>query len=177
MSGSLSALERKRKQVFRPVLHLPHTEVAWPFVAPALGNDVAALAAVLLRSHRELFTTGFNLTVEPLEEQAGRRRLPENTPLPVCVLVCKLEISPPLLVQHLPVLCAAAGAKLVQLPPGSFQQLLDAVGRDTYIVGVRPAQATLLLVDMCSKVEDVAVPYLDRYVKTNVGMVPTTKSS
>lgn len=177
MSGSLSALERKRKQVFRPVLHLPHTEVVWPFVAPALGSDVAALAAVLLRSHRELFTTGFNLTVGPLEDQAGLLAAGAASTLLVCVLVCKLEISPPLLVQHLPVLCAAAGAKLVQLPPGSFQQLLEAVGRDTYIVGVRPAPATLPLVDMCRKVEDVTVPYLDKYVKTNVGMVPTTKST
>ncbi|ODV79541.1 uncharacterized protein CANTADRAFT_20848 [Suhomyces tanzawaensis NRRL Y-17324] len=100
-TGSLKDMERKRRQVFKPVLDNPFTQSSlWPFVEPEIaGTIVDSLSAILsgLGSYnrtvqeaarldkgskqtppepeiKQHITIGFNSTVEALEKQASIHR-------------------------------------------------------------------------------------------------------
>lgn len=103
-SGSLREIERKRRQVFKPVLDNPYTQTTqWPFIEPELAENVIGLLQVALQAlasynearERQIgqekaqerpdkpkltspvgdhVTIGFNSTVKSLESQAKKFR-------------------------------------------------------------------------------------------------------
>lgn len=102
VSGSLRDAEKRRRQVFKPVLDNPFTQGhQWPTVEPDLGNSIVDVLALVLsglgsynllvkelRSKngtghpklpaeppiRKHITIGFNSTVQSLEKQASAKR-------------------------------------------------------------------------------------------------------
>lgn len=97
--GSLKEIEKKRRQVFKPILDNPYTQTnVWPFVEPEVAESVMGMLSVILsnlgryngllaeaRATKNVkfvkpespeilrsITVGFNSTVRALEEQAQR---------------------------------------------------------------------------------------------------------
>ncbi|CUM65510.1 uncharacterized protein PRCAT00003156001 [Priceomyces carsonii] len=93
---SMKETERKRRQVFKPILDNPFTQSnTWPYIEPQLGEDLTtiltktlscigkynlavseantkkSLARPSIPEIRSNLTIGFNSTVEALEKQAG----------------------------------------------------------------------------------------------------------
>lgn len=101
ISGSLKDAEKRRRQVFKPILDNPYTQTKlWPYISPELSNTILEhLSQILsnLGSYNELaaeakknnnskmkttdvpeirkeITIGFNSTIKALETQASRHR-------------------------------------------------------------------------------------------------------
>ena len=97
--GSLKEIEKKRRQVFKPILDNPYTQTnVWPFVEPEVAESVMGMLSVILSNLGRYngllaearvtknvkfvkpespeilrsITVGFNSTVRALEEQAQR---------------------------------------------------------------------------------------------------------
>lgn len=187
-ANSLKEREKRRRQVFKPVLDNPYTQVNWPFIEPQRGEDIRELLIDTIKPigvYNEVLKRieadksipppqrpeildqvkiGFNDTTSTLESLAKRHQ----HPLPLgYVFVCKYDISPRILVQHFPVLTytASKGAnshiKLIQLPKGSAQRLSEALNiSDTTILGVS-INSPLSKTDIFNDIQDVSVPYLE----------------
>ncbi|RLV89628.1 hypothetical protein JA1_005066 [Spathaspora sp. JA1] len=163
-ASSLKELEKKKKQVFKPILDNPYTQSnTWPFIEPDLSTTILDFLDVLLSPIGKYKTStalvkqqvqppdivnfvyhGFNSTVEALEIQAGVNRgirhdklaKPQITHL----FICKYDIVPNIITSMFPVLSYTASGstrvKLVQLPRGSMDRISKAVGvENTGIVG------------------------------------------
>ncbi|CDK26492.1 unnamed protein product [Kuraishia capsulata CBS 1993] len=191
--NSIKAQATKRRQVFRPILETPYTDVEWPRIEPETLRNLLELFIRALATYKDVesvqsvMTTGFNSTMKALEDR--KKTKPENRIS--IVFVCKADVKPPLLVQHLPVLAAVASiesdpVKLVQLPHGSSAKISQVLGiKDTWIVGI-PRVLTMelnsefqVLQDFVfESVEDVLVPWLQaepEYEKAKVKFISTTQ--
>ncbi|KAH7927272.1 hypothetical protein BV22DRAFT_1032022 [Leucogyrophana mollusca] len=151
-------------------------------------------------------TIGINEVTRGLEAQILRARqvvtvseapLPvvsnaDDTPVTALVFVCRADVDPPLLVDHIPHLVAACNAtcrntsapggltpvKLVLLPKGSEHSLAAALGlRRVAILAVhREAPLLLALQDLLASVPTVSAPWLvspDASTPTQKQLVPT----
>lgn len=101
ISGSLKDTEKRRRQVFKPILDNPYTQTKlWPFISPELSNTILEHLSQILSNLgyyngllaeaknnssskikttdipeiRKEITIGFNSTIKALETQASRHR-------------------------------------------------------------------------------------------------------
>lgn len=186
--NSLKEREKRRRQVFKPVLDNPYTQVNWPFIKPSTNEDILNLLLSALRPigvYNEVMkrsesdkkvqtpempdilqkvTIGFNSTTAALEGLAKNK--PQTLPIEY-VFICKYDIPAKILVQHFPVLTytASKGAnrtiKLVQLSKGSAQAISDALKiPDTTILGLSK-DSPLSNTSFFNEIPDVEVPYLE----------------
>ncbi|KAK6198467.1 RNase P and RNase MRP subunit [Scheffersomyces amazonensis] len=155
VSTSLKEIERKRKQVFKPILDNAFTQSnLWPFISPELANEIMDHLTLLLSSigkYNQLKQTtkveppeiinhvvlGFNSCVKRLEAQAqihtkkNKVSLSSQTPYYKYIFVCKNDIVPPIITSTFPVLAYTGSkhksnrVKLIQLPKGSIQRLSE----------------------------------------------------
>lgn len=171
--NSLKEREKKRKQIFKPVLDSTLTQANWPFIKPELANSILEALEIVLKSvkgDQELLgkiTVGFNETTGNLEQLAMhgiRKAIPVKY-----VFICKNDISNSLLTQHFPVLTFTASKrvktsiKLVQLPKGSSQRISQALGKEnTTILGI-PSDLEVHegLFNLFEQVGDISVPFLE----------------
>jgi ribonuclease P/MRP protein subunit POP3 len=128
-------------------------------------------------------TLGFNSTVQKLESQVRGKKAVDDPIL--YVFVCRLDISPPLLIQHFPNLCYMAGSetqqvKLIQLPRGTVDKLESVTGEKLRIIGLKHSSAVSKgFIELLN--DDTKVPGLDiewlrdiKFHKAKVNMVKTT---
>lgn len=173
------------RRVLKPLLDNPYPVTQFPIIPADEQRQI--LEFLLLQLHpisswnrlrvkpaepdiMNKITTGFNSTVKQLETQTRgcKERL-------VWVFVCKPDIEPPLLIQHFPVLCYNAQAKLVQLPRGSSAQIGDALDKRCSILGLYESDIPTGFRELLNKVPDIALPWLDNeFRELNVKMVETT---
>ncbi|KAK7465401.1 RNase P and RNase MRP subunit [Stygiomarasmius scandens] len=106
---------------------------------PSLSQpDDASIESPAIMRH---FTTGINAVTKRLESQVSRIRLSSSNvsssnPPPIkLVLVCRADVDPPILIDHLPHLVAACNSSkttepvlLIPLPKGAEFTLADALG-------------------------------------------------
>ncbi|EGW33663.1 uncharacterized protein SPAPADRAFT_59032 [Spathaspora passalidarum NRRL Y-27907] len=133
-ASSLKELEKKKKQVFKPILDNPYTQSStWPFVEPEIAASILDFLEVLLSPTGKYKASdvkvkqqvtepeivkhiyhGFNATVQALEDQAGInrgiRKQKETTAQPQIthLFICKYDITPTLLTSMFPVLSYTA---------------------------------------------------------------------
>lgn len=101
ISGSLKDTEKRRRQVFKPILDNPYTQTKlWPYISPELSNTILEHLSQILSNLgsynglvaeakknnnskmkttdipeiRKEITIGFNSTIKALETQASRHR-------------------------------------------------------------------------------------------------------
>lgn len=188
--NSLKEREKRRKQVFKPVLDNPYTQVNWPFVNPNTAADIRELlvngltpagvyskickqagddANIKVPEKPEVLnqiTVGFNATTSALESLAKHHK--NSFPMGY-IFVCKYDIPAKILVQHFPVLTYTASKgsnrsiKLVQLPKGSADILSKALNvTDTTILGVS-INSDIFQTNsvLFNEIPDVIIPYLE----------------
>ncbi|KAK6461348.1 RNase P and RNase MRP subunit [Scheffersomyces coipomensis] len=131
--NSLKELEKKRRQVFKPILDNPFTQSSqWPFVSPDIASQIIDHLSFLLSSvgkHNELkkqqkslagdgpqiskqIVVGFNAVVSALESQAQVHKSISNispdsnqdSQYIKYIFVTKNDISPPIIISSFPVL-------------------------------------------------------------------------
>ncbi|MDC6270677.1 hypothetical protein PP707_00070 [Acetobacter pasteurianus] len=210
--SSLKLRANKKNQVFKALLDNPFTQSnIWPFVEPQVATDTLdlfeALIGPLFESLRSStskngpafavkgISLGFNSTVGKLEAQAANNRgkHKDSRDQIKCLLVCKYDITPPLLTSMLPVLCFTASkssqdrVKLVQLPRGSMQRLSQITGTpNTGIVGISTEvkEAHNLIEYIEKQVADVEAPWLNQifdsphlFFPPKVAQVATTRGA
>lgn len=210
--SSLKLRANKKNQVFKALLDNPFTQSnIWPFVEPQVATDTLdlfeALIGPLFESRRSSvskkgpasavkgISLGFNSTVGKLEAQAANNRGKHNDSRDQikCLLVCKYDITPPLLTSMLPVLCFTASkssqdrVKLVQLPRGGMQRLSQITGTpNTGIVGISTEvkEAHNLIEYIEKQVADVEAPWLNQifdsphlFFPPKVAQVATTRGA
>jgi len=198
--NSLKEVERKRKQVFKPLLENPFTQAQFPRIEPSIQEQ---LLEFLLHTLEDIgkyetvikskpsfkpdrpdsldhITLGFNSTVQCLEKQAQSKSSKDALSF---IFVCKPDIQPQLLTSQFPVLCFTASTelnkvKLVQLPRGSMDRVEKALGKRTGIIGLKKSKvfpdAFMKLIE--TGVEDVNVPWLEniKFVRPKIKMLKTT---
>ncbi|EGV63066.1 hypothetical protein CANTEDRAFT_114377 [Yamadazyma tenuis ATCC 10573] len=187
--NSLKEREKRKKQVFKPVLDNPFTQIQWPFIEPELGSHVVESLEVLLtpvgQYHKNItakgapmpkfldgFTFGFNPTTEALERQANTKH-PDADKQIRYVFVCRYDIIPSILTQHFPVLTYTAlrnshhTIKLIQLPKGAIDRLSQASGiNDLSILSVTGnAPGVEGFFDLYNSVPEVQIPFLEPILK------------
>lgn len=133
--NSLKEKDKRRRQVFKPVLDNPFTQVNWPFIQPNLSQDIIQHLTLILKPVGEYnealaknktdnsfkvpdiplayenTVTGFNNTTQALEAQAKIKSssLSSSSKNPVSyVFICKHDISPSILTAHFPTLVYTA---------------------------------------------------------------------
>mgnify|MGYP001119046192 CR=1 FL=1 len=159
-STSLKELEKKRRQVFKPVLDNPFTQSnLWPFIEPELATNIIDLLEIVLSpigQHSKMvselkdkskcppkpeicneITIGFNSTVSTLEKQAQtrfKRRKTSTNKFLNYVFVTKYDIAPSVLTSFFPTLTVTASneqrVKLIQLPRGTMDKLSKFVNKE-----------------------------------------------
>lgn len=197
--NSIKEVEKKRKQVFKPLLDNPFTQAQFPIIKPSIQDQILDFLLHILEDigkHETLLkskpdftpeepeslknmTLGFNSTVQWLEEQARGTQTKQLS----YVIVCKADIQPALLTSQFPVLSYTASTennkvKLVQLPRGSMDKIEKALGKKAGIIGLQKDEcfpdAFLKLID--ANVNDVEVPWLknSKFVNPNIKILKTT---
>lgn len=156
--NSVKEAEKKRKQVFKPLLDNPFTQAQFPIINQNIQDQILDFLLhiledigkyeTLLKSKPEVspeepeslkhMTLGFNSTVQLLEDQARGFHTKELS----YVLVCKADIQPSLLTSQFPILSYTASSesnkvKLVQLPRGSMDKIEKVLGKKTGIIGLQ----------------------------------------
>lgn len=171
--NSLKEREKKRKQVFKPVLDNGLTQANWPFIEPELSNSIIEALEIILKSSKgdietqKGITIGFNDTTRGLEELAMDSKGNSN-PIKY-VFVCKNDISNTMITQHFPVLTFTASKKsgipikLIQLPKGSSIRVSQAVEKEnTTIIGLSADfKGHEGLFSLFEQVADISVPFLE----------------
>lgn len=132
--NSLKEVEKRRKQVFKPLLENPFTQAQFPRIEPSIQDQLLDYLLHLLEDIAKYenlikskpsftperpeilnnITLGFNSTVQRLEKQAHTRiaqsppsSSSSSSPLSY-IFVCKADIQPQLLTSQFPVLCYTA---------------------------------------------------------------------
>lgn len=206
--GSIKGVEQKRKQVYKPVLENPYIrDDNWPYIDQELGQNVVDLLCRFLEpigkysryldksdlqmevpAIKDHITVGFNSTNQLLENlsKLNRGEIKKTLSPKICmVFVCKVDITPALLVQHFPVLVRMASTKespvkLVQLPRGSMAKLGSSLNRQSVgIVGVSldSPGGNILQELVMEKVLNVSIPWLEslNFQKPNIKLLVTSQ--
>lgn len=141
LSGSLKDLEKKRRQVFKPILDNPYTQSnTWSNIEPDVGNNIVDLLERLLASvgkynllvkeekdksklpdKPEIYdqiTLGFNSTVSKLENQAqtkfNKKLIDEESSIRY-VFVAKRDINPSIMTNFFPTLAYTASPSATRI--------------------------------------------------------------
>ncbi|CCH42731.1 Ribonucleases P/MRP protein subunit [Wickerhamomyces ciferrii] len=201
--NSIKAVEKKKKQVFKPLLDNPFTQAQFPRIEPSIQSQILdflihiledigkyeSLKSTSSKSNNKFtlekpeildhITLGFNSTVQKLESQAQGK--PQKQIISY-VLVCKADIQPSLITSQFPVLSYTASSehnkvKLVQLPKGSIEKIEKVLGKKNGIIGLSKTEfLPNAFIKLLDDVPNVEVPWLEniRFVKPNIKLLETT---
>lgn len=198
--NSLKEVEKKRKQVFKPLLENPFTQAQFPRIEPIIQEQLLEFLLHILLDVKKYntlvdskpsfkvdkpeilsnVTLGFNSTVQALENQAQDKK---QSPKLSFIVVCKADIQPQLLISQLPVLCYTASKhdhkiKLIQLPKGSIGRIEEVLGKKTGIIGLQKFEnlpdGFIKLIE--EEVKNIEVPWLENinFVSPKIKMLKTT---
>lgn len=124
-------LAKPKKQVVRPFLELSQKNVYWPLPSP---ENVDSLIDLLIKDiKKQEPIIGLQKVTQALQRQAYVYRNGQELKSPIkYVVVCRSDIKPKLLTEHIPTLCWSASLrgskiKLVQLPEGSLNKIWSAL--------------------------------------------------
>lgn len=190
----------KRRQMFKPLLSNPYTpRQKWIKIDPAdqilvlecLTRQVLTPIAkwnLLSKEEQEkeiqkeqadpkyclfkdrlFITLGYNAIMKKLEDKVqqniGNKKVKSGV-----LFVSKAEMASPLLYHHLPMLCALAGIKLIQLPKDSSSKLGNSVNLKTAI-------SIVLIDDNLIKQNKSLNDIMDNVELVNAGILNHLKST